>query len=210
MIETRMVRSALERIDGAFGLHEQGHASRLVLVVNVRRQADDLRAVEPVVAEALTGLAASIEAASGKADIRELHGRFLDWREETLAVLEARDAAKQAAVATSTAERRQKLSEAEALVRGAEKAVAERHSADTVRAAEAAVAERHSTDTVRAAEEAVAERHSPDTVRAAEDAVAGRHAAPAAPAPAGSEPEEGVEMSVEEIERILEETRKKL
>lgn len=170
MIDLHLVRGALDKIDGAFDLCEKGRTSAFVLAVNVRSQADGLRAIHADVHEALSGLADSIEAAGKgpkpKDELRALNGRYRAWRKDTLAVLEAES-----------------------------KVVAKAALADKGAAREALLAEARGTAGAAAPKDDAARKAAQAELEALG---------------AGPADDDGSEMSIDEIERILADTKKKL
>ncbi len=161
MVELRIIRSGLEKVGEAFEMYEKGTISPFILSVNIRQQADGLRAFHPVVGDALAGLADNVaaagEGARAKAAVGDLSDRFRAWRRETLATLEAEQQA---------------------------------------RPEPAPEPEPFEFPTIEASKPAEAPPRVPEPE-------------PARPAPASGE-EDAEEMSMEEIERILEETTRKL
>jgi hypothetical protein len=168
VIDLHLVRSSLDKIDGAFELFNKGRASTFILSVNVRAQADGLWGIQDAAAAALTGLADQIQAVpngpKAKEPIRELEGRYKAWRKDTLEVLE-------------------------------------KEAKESDKAAEAGKG---------AAREALLREAKGQTAAPADDAAAKKAAAEIEALGAGPADPEGTEMSMDEIQRILADAKKKL
>jgi len=184
MLTEQMVRRALERVEGAFDTWEKGYTSELVLAVSVRAQADGLREIEPNAAIALSGLADEIDA------VRQQPGK----PKRAIRDLRGRfDTWRKDTLAVVGAEARRERETAEA-----------RRTADRedllVRASGMTAGGTAQTPPTPAEDKAMA------------DALAEVEGLAGPPASEGEGPidAEVEAMSIEEIERILAETRKKL
>jgi hypothetical protein len=184
MLTHQMVRRALERVDGAFEMYAKGLTSQLVLAVTIRAQADGLREIEPNAAIALAGLADEIDAADQQPVKPAQVIRELRKRFE---------AWQKDTLAIVEAESQRQREAAEA-AKNAERAALLARASQGVPAGRAA--DVPVTPTAPAEDKALADAlaeveglEGPDVSEVDEEIAA---------------------MSIEEIERILEETRKKL
>lgn len=213
MLHEHMIRTALDEMDGVFHLYQEGRISPLILGVNLRRHADDLSVFDPEASADLSRLADEVDAlpdtGDRKAALRGVYNQFLAYRKQVLQRLKEREGEQQTQTDAARQAAAQDQQEKIALVRAAEDAVRQRSQAaiDAVKAAKPAAPATPAAPAAPAAPDAPAPAASGDdaAMKAALAEVADLEGDD--PPPAGDDVKN---MTVDDIEKILNETKRKL
>jgi len=206
MLHEHMIRKALDDLEGVFRLYEEGRISPLILGVNLRRHADDLGVLDQQAAADLGKLADAVDALPAIGDrkgaLRAIRDQFETYRKQVLARLKAEDAKDKADTDAARAAAEVDTAEKIRLVRAAEDAARKR-----AQAAVDAVQATTSKPAPTAPAATPAEPQEDAATKATLEEMAGLGGD-------GEDPPEVHDdvknMTVDDIEKILNETKRKL